>query len=134
MLSGVRPGISPHVLPPSTESQAHDMLRVKVGELVSGASRSCQFSLWAVAKILPNRSTTKLGSYPKPSGGVTFTGGPNVTLPCAKERGASRVTITRAISPTKTNSFLRIVIFEPPRYFHRACAHCLRLFIAPICL
>ena len=93
------------------------MLRVKVGELVSGASRSCQFSLWAVAKILPNRSTTKLGSYPKPSGGVTFTGGPNVTLPCAKERGASRVTITRAISPTKTNSFLGIVIFEPPRYF-----------------
>ena len=45
--------MSVNVAPPSTETQSHDMLRVNVGEFGSGASSSCQFSLWAVAKMFP---------------------------------------------------------------------------------
>src|SRR5437660_12731783 len=48
-----RPGRSANVLPPSLEAQAHDMLRVNVGEFGSGESASCQFSLCAVAKMSP---------------------------------------------------------------------------------
>src|SRR6266404_8695762 len=59
------------------------MLRVSVGEFTSGARTSCQFSLWAVANTLLKRSTTKLGSYPKPPVGVTFTGAPNAVVFCA---------------------------------------------------
>src|SRR3954454_19520174 len=76
MLRGVSPWMSPKLWPRFVESQAHDMLRVYVGEFRSGASTSCQFSLCAVANTLLKRSTTKLGSYPKPPVGVTFTGAP----------------------------------------------------------
>ncbi len=51
--AGVRPGMSTNVLPPSTDTQSHDMLRVNVGEFGSGPTTSCQFSLWAVAKMFP---------------------------------------------------------------------------------
>src|SRR6266550_9518208 len=89
----VMPGMSLKVCPPSTDTQAHDMLRVYVGELRSGARTSCQFSLWAVAKRLPKRSATKLGSYPKPPVGVTLTGGPNVA-PCERQNGTATTIIS----------------------------------------
>src|SRR5439155_6998705 len=77
--AGVSPGMSTKFLPPSTETQSHDMLRVNVGEFGSGPTTSCQFSLWAVEKMSPYRSTTTPGSYPNPRFGVTFTGAPNET-------------------------------------------------------
>ena len=63
-LAAVRPGVLPHVLPLSVDSQAHDMLRVWVGEFGSGAIASVTFSLCALANALPDLSTIRVGSYP----------------------------------------------------------------------
>src|SRR5919198_5393532 len=94
--------MSTNVLPPSTDVHAHDMLRVYVGEFVSGARTSCQFSLCAVAKMLPYRSTTRLGSYPKPRSGVTFTGAPNGVGPAPDAVTATSAATTAArIAATK---------------------------------
>src|SRR5437868_12476324 len=79
--------MSGQVWPLSVEFHVHDMLRVKVGELRSGASTSCQFSLCAVANRLPSWSATKLGSYPKPSVGVTLATGPKDVF-CARQNVA----------------------------------------------
>jgi len=74
-----------------------------VGEFRSGARTNCQFSLCAVANRLPKRSATKLGSYPNPPVGVTFTGGPNAA-PCERQNGTTR----RIVSVPTTGSVQRL--------------------------
>src|SRR5262249_23472891 len=108
--------MSGQLWPPFGEIHAHDMLRVYVGEFRSGARTNCQFSLCAVANRLPKRSATKLGSYPNPPVGVTFTGGPNV-VPCDTQNGDAKTIISNvpAATAARRHRFEEVHMRCPPR-------------------
>ena len=57
-----KPGMFLNVRPSSVDHQVYDIDRVPVGAFASGPSASCQFSLWAVTKMLPKSSTYTAGS------------------------------------------------------------------------